>query len=87
MASSSAASAAVADDINRARSVEEMDDFMRKTRATERELKELVERELATAKVAEVQVSEQWRKILRLAKVRHGACKISADPAARTRTR
>ena len=66
----SSTTAAVADDINRARSIEEMDEFMRKTRAAERELKELVERELATAKVAEVQVSEQWRKILRLAKVR-----------------
>jgi hypothetical protein len=37
----------------------------------ERELKELVERELAAAAVAEAQVSEQWRKILRIAKARY----------------
>jgi hypothetical protein len=60
----------VADGAARERAAEEMDAFLQGARTQERELKDLLEQEIATASVADKKVTDQWRSILRLAKVR-----------------
>ena len=66
---SSASAPAVADGTEHARLAEDLEVFYSNARAAERELKELVEKELATAATAEAKVTDQWRSILRMAKV------------------
>ena len=72
--SSASAPAQVADGTEHTRIAEDLDVFYSNARAAERELKELVEKELATAATAEAKVTDQWRSILRMAKVSFFIC-------------
>ena len=68
--------APAADDAARHRelSAEENAAWVRRAKATEAELRERLRAELDASKTAELRVSETWRKVLRLAKVRLPPC-------------
>ena len=63
---------ATADDVLKSRelSAEEVETWRRRATAMEGELKERLRAELDASRGAEAKVTEAWRKVLRLAKVR-----------------
>ena len=77
---------AAADDVARSRELttEEHDAWRRRANAMELELKEKLRAELDNSKGAEAKVTETWRKVLRLAKVRPrrrcARCAIAPPP-------
>ena len=71
-----------ADDVLKSRELtaEELESWRRRSNVQELELKDRLRAELEASKGAEAKVTETWRKVLRLAKVRLDPV-LSAEPA------
>jgi hypothetical protein len=79
---------ATADDVLRSRELtsEEVEAWRRRSNAMEGELRDRLRAELDASRGAEAKVTETWRKVLRLAKVRGCGCLRACAPPAPQRT-